>query len=80
MKRYSAETFLESLREIVCPNYDASSNFTYRFEEAINFIAPAKKIRMTANTEPWFDKQILPAIQRRDKAYEKFKHSGLETD
>ena len=35
---------------------------------------------MTANPEPWFDKQIVPAIQRRDKAYEKFKHSCLKTD
>ena len=80
MKKYSAEKFLESLREIVCPNYDGSSDFTFRFVWAINFIVPAKEIRMTANPEPWFDKQIVPAIQRRDKAYKKFKHSGLETD
>ena len=29
MKRYSVEKILESLREIVSPNYDASSDFTY---------------------------------------------------
>ena len=50
LKRYSAEKFLEILREIVFPNYltytcvnDAYSDFIYRFLEAINFIAPSKK-------------------------------------
>ena len=52
----------------------------YRFVEAINFIAPSKKIRMKANSKPWFGNQVVPAIQRRDKLYKKFKHSGLETD
>ena len=87
LKRYSAEKFLEILREIVFPNYltytcvnDAYSDFIYRFVEAINFIAPSKKIRVKANSKPWFDNQIVSAIQRRDKLYKKFKHSGLETD
>ena len=87
MKRYSAEKFLEIVREIVFPNYltytcvnDAYSDFTYRFVGAINFIAPSKKIRVKANSKPWFDNQIMPVIQRWDKLYKKFKHSGLETD
>ena len=87
LKRYSAEKFLGILREIVFPNYliytcvnDAYSDFTYRFVEAINFIAPSKKIRVKANSKPWFDNQIMSAIERRDKLYKKFKHSGLETD
>ena len=58
----------------------AQSYFIYRFVEAINFIAPSKKIRVRANSKPWFDNQIVSAIQRRDKLYKKFKHSGLETD
>ena len=58
---------------------DAYSDFTYTFVEAINFIAPSKKIRVKANSKPWFDNQIVSAIQRRDKLYKKFKHSGLET-
>ena len=52
MKRYFADKFLENLREIVflnCLNYNyvnnSYSNFIYRCEEAINFIAPAKRIR-----------------------------------
>ena len=87
LKRYTAEKFLEVLREIVFPNYltytcvhDAYPDFIYRFVEAINFMAPSKKIRVKANSKPWFDNQIVSAIQRRDKLYTKFKHSGLETD
>ena len=87
VKRYSAEKFLEILREIVFLNYltytcvnDGSSGFTYRFLGAINFIAPSKKIRVEANSKPWFDNQIVSAIQRWDKLYKKFKYSGLEAD
>ena len=87
LKRYTAEKFLEILREIVFPNYltytcvnDAYPDFIYRFVEAINFMAPSKKIRVKANSKPWFDNQIVSAIQRPDKLYTKFKHSGLETD
>ena len=59
---------------------DAYSDFIYRFVEAINFIAPSKKIRVKANSKPLSDNQIVSAIQRLDKLYKKFKHSGLETD
>ena len=56
---------MEILREIV---------------RAINFIAPSKKIRVKTNSKPWFDNQIVSAIQRRDKLFKKFKHAGLESD
>ena len=78
---------MKILREIVFPNYltytcvnDAYSDFIYRFVEAINFTARSKKIRVKANSKPWFHNQIVSAIQRRDKLYKTFKHSGLETD
>ena len=68
MKRYSAETFLGILREIVFPNSlvytsvnDAYSDFIYRLVGAINFIAPAKRIRVKGNSEPWFDCEIVSA-------------------
>ena len=35
---------------------------------------------MKVNSKPWFLNQIVSAMQRRDKLYKKFKHSGLETD
>ena len=87
MKRYSTEKILEILREIVfphCLNYtcvnDAYSDFIYRFVGAADLIAPAKKLRVKANSKLWFDSEIVPAIQRLDKLYKNFKHSGLETD
>ena len=87
LNRYSAENFLEILREILFPNFvtyiclnDAYSDFIYRFAETISFIAPSKKIRVEANSKPWFDNQTVSAIKRRDKPYKTFKPSGLETD
>ena len=78
---------MDIIREIVFPNYptytcvnDAYSDFIYRFTRAINFIAPSERIRMKVKIKPWFDNQIMSAIQRRDKLYKTFKHSGLETD
>ena len=78
---------MEILREIIFPSYltytcvnDAYSDFIYRFVDAINFIAPLKKIRVKANSKPSFDNQIVSAIHRRDKLCKKFEHSGLETD
>ena len=35
---------------------------------------------MKANSKPWFDNQIISAIQKRDKLLKKFRHSGVETD
>ena len=61
----------------LCKTY---SDFIYRLVGAINLIAPAKKIRVKANSKLCFDNQIVSAIQRRDKLYKKLKHSGLETD
>ena len=60
--------------------YGAYSGFAYGFVGAINFIAPAKRIRGKANSKPSFDNQIMLATQRRDKLYKKLKHSDLETD
>ena len=82
MGRDSAEKFLKILREIVVPNYLTYtcpySDFTYRFVEVINFIATSKKIRVKANSKPWFNNQTVPSIQRLDKLYKRFKYSGLE--
>ena len=84
MKKYSSEKFLENLRANVIPNYltnikNVYSDFIYRFVEAINIIASAKRIKVKANSKPWSDNQIMSAIQRRDKLYKASKGSVLET-
>ena len=35
---------------------------------------------MKSNTKPWFDIDVLNAIQNRDKHYKKFKQLGRVTD
>ena len=52
----------------------------YGFVGIISSIAPAKRIRVKANSKAWFDNQIVSVIQRRDKLYKMVKHSDLETD
>ena len=37
-------------------------------------------MRVKANSKPWIDNLIVSAIQRWDRLYKKFKHSGLQTD
>ena len=87
MKRYSAERYLEILKEIVFQNYrtctsknNGYTDFIYRFVGAINFTALAKRIRVKANSEHWFDGQIMSTIPRRDKLYKKLNISGIKTD
>ena len=31
--------------------------------------APMKEVRVKANSKPWFDLEIISAIQKRDKLY-----------
>ena len=71
---YSAKKFLKILIKLVFPNYltytcvnDTYLDFIYRFVGAINFIAPAKKVRVKGKSKPWFGNQIVSATQRRDK-------------
>ena len=47
---------------------------------AMDFVATIKKIRVKANCKPWFDSEIISAIQKRSKLYPRSKNSGLETD
>ena len=35
---------------------------------------------MKTNSKPWFDNEIILAIQRRNKLYKEIDSSGLETD
>ena len=78
---------MEIVRKNVFPKHltytcvnDAYSDFIYKFVAAKNFITPGKNISVKANSKSWFDNQIVSAIQRWDKLYKMFKHSGLETD
>ena len=36
--------------------------------------------QVKTNSKPWFDNEIILAIQRRNKLYKEINSSGLETD
>ena len=55
---------------------NSKNTFLVQIEKNLN----KKKISVKANSKPQFDNQIVSAIQRWDKLYEKFEHSSLETD
>ena len=72
----SKRDFFPNYLNYTCVN-DAYPYFINRFVESINFIAPAKRIRVKANSKSCFNNQIMSAKQRRDKLYKNFKDSGL---
>ena len=47
---------------------------------AVYSVSPIRALRVKSNTKPWFDIDVLNAIQNRNKRYKKFKHSGRNTD
>ena len=63
----------------ICVN-PAYSDFINRFMGAIDSVAPIKKLKVKANSKPWFDTQIISAIQKRGKLHASCKKSGLVTD
>ena len=76
---------MENLREIVFQNYltytcvsDAYSDFIYRFVKATKFIAPAKRIRVKANSKPWFNKDRINFIKNSDLETEKVNFKAAE--
>ena len=45
----------------------------------IDFVASVEKVRVKVNSKSWFDKEIISALQKRDKLRSEYKRSGLET-
>ena len=87
MKNYTKELFIQKLSELQFPNYsifhnvnEAYTDFLTKFMNIIDNISPLKQIRVKTNTKPWFDSEILSAINVRDKLRKKYKKSGLQID
>ena len=53
MKNYAKKNFLELIRKI------------FKLREVIDLLCPSKKLRLKANTKPWMDSEIVPAICRK---------------
>ena len=87
MKNYTKKLFIQKLSELQFPNYsifhnvnEAYTDFLTKFMNIIDNISPLKQIRVKTNTKPWFDSEILSAINVRDKLRKKYKKSGLHID
>ena len=87
MKNYSDEIFVDKLRSMkfpddsnhTCVNH-AYQDFITKFLSAVDSVSPIRTLRVKSNTKPWFDIDVLNAIQNRDKLYKKFEQSGREID
>ena len=87
MKNYSQEKFLQILNDLALPDYskfenvdDAYDHFINKLTDAIDGIAPIKRVRVKGNTKEWFDEEIHNAIKIRDQTFSVFKRSKLKKD
>ena len=87
MKNYTAENFVEHLKNIDFPNYKTYSwvnmaylDFITKLIDVVDSLRPSKKTRINGNTKPWSDSEVISLVNEHDACYKKFKSSGLETD
>ena len=81
IKNSSDEIFVEQLRARKFPDYsnytcvnNAYLDFVTKFLSVINFVAPIKTLRVESNTKPWFDIDILNALNKCFKSQNRYKH------
>ena len=55
-------------------------NFFQKIRIVIDSIAPCKTKRIKANTQKWFDGDVLENINTRDKLFKRIKKSRLHID
>ena len=55
-------------------------NFFQKNKIVIDSIAPCKTKRIKANTQKWFDGDVLENINTRDKLFKRIKKSRLHID
>ena len=84
---FPQENLLQTLNDIAFPDYskfenvdDAYDDCINKLTEAIDGIAPIKRVRVKGNTKEWFDEEIHNAIKIRDKNFSVFKKSQLKKD
>ena len=69
LKNYSAEAFLDALKDLDFPNYEdfnhidnAYSNFVLKVSRVIDDLAPSKQSRIKNNNQEWFGGEIKEKI------------------
>ena len=86
-KNYIVDAYKDALKKVNFPNYklfndvnEAYSNFFQKIRIVVDSIASFKTKRFRANTQKWFDEEVLENINNRDKRFKKFKKSRLYID
>ena len=86
-KNYIVDAYKDALKKVNFPNYklfndvnEAYSNFFQKIRIVIDSIASFKTKRLRANTQKWFDEEVLENIINRDKRFKKFQKSRLYID
>ena len=81
-KNYTPEQFQYELSTANFLNYEtfdnidkAYSDFSNKFINTINKVAPLKEVRIKNSTQDWFNKEIYNAITVREKNFNNFKIS-----
>ena len=69
------------------PNYEtyacvymAYLDFVTKIVDVTDLYCPSKRVRIKANTKPWFDSEVISLVNKHDSCYKKCKVSKLETD
>ena len=86
-KKYTVDAYKDALKKVNFPNYElfndvneAYSNFFRKIRIVVDSIAPFKTKMVKANTQKWFDGEVLENINTRGKLFKKFKKSRLHID
>ena len=65
-KKYTVDAYKDALKKIIFPNYElfndvneVYSNFFQKIKIVVDSIAPCKTKRVKANTQKWFDGEVL---------------------
>ena len=79
-KKYTVDAYKDALKKVNFPNYElfsdvneAYSDFFQIIRIVVDSIAPFKTKTVKANTEKWFDGEVLQNINTRDKLFKKLK-------
>ena len=72
-KKYTVDAYKDALKKVNFPDYklfndvnEAYSNFFQKIRIVVDSIAPFKTKRTKANTQKWFDRDVLENINSRD--------------
>ena len=83
-KKYTVDAYKDALNKVNFPSYElfndvneAYSNFFQKTRIVDDSIASYKTKRVKANTQKWFDGEVLENMNTRDKIFKKLKKSTL---